>query len=72
MPQKWLASLLLVVNCTAQAAEHFERFRKLGVRIATFDLKIASIAIARDALLLSANLRDFRKVPGLRVENWLE
>jgi Zn-dependent M28 family amino/carboxypeptidase len=24
MPQKWLASLLLIVNCTAQAAEHFD------------------------------------------------
>jgi Zn-dependent M28 family amino/carboxypeptidase len=24
MPHKWLASLLLIVNCTAQAAEHFD------------------------------------------------
>ena len=35
------------------------------------DLKIAAIARANDALLLSANRRDFAKVPGLRVENWL-
>ena len=35
------------------------------------DIKIASIAIANDALVLSANLRDFELVPGLRVENWL-
>jgi tRNA(fMet)-specific endonuclease VapC len=35
------------------------------------DLKIAAIALVHDALLLSANLRDFRKVPGLRVESWL-
>jgi tRNA(fMet)-specific endonuclease VapC len=34
-------------------------------------LKIAAIAIANDALLLSANLRDFEQVPGLRVEDWL-
>jgi tRNA(fMet)-specific endonuclease VapC len=61
-----------VVSLGAQAAENFERFRKSGVRIGTSDLKIASIAVARNALLLSAKLRDFRKVPGLRVENWLE
>lgn len=36
------------------------------------DLKIASIAISHDAMLLSRNLRDFRKVPGLNVENWLD
>jgi predicted nucleic acid-binding protein len=35
------------------------------------DLKIASIALVHKALLPSANLSDFRKVPGLRVENWL-
>jgi len=46
-------------------------FRKQKIRIGSQDLKIAAIAVANDALLLSANLRDFRQVPGLRVENWL-
>jgi len=45
--------------------------RRAKVRIGTMDLKIASIALVHDALLLSANLRDFRQVPGLEVENWL-
>jgi tRNA(fMet)-specific endonuclease VapC len=40
--------------------------------IGTHDLKIAPIALVNDATLLSANLRDFEQVPGLRVENWLE
>ena len=43
----------------------------LTLRIGSQDLKIAAIAMTQDALLLSANLRDFQKVPGLRVENWL-
>lgn len=34
------------------------------------DLRIASIVLAHDAALLSANLSDFRKVPGLKVEDW--
>jgi tRNA(fMet)-specific endonuclease VapC len=53
------------------AADRFEALRKQPVRIGTMDLKIASIALAADALLLSANLRDFERVPGLRVGNWL-
>ena len=36
------------------------------------DLKIASICIAHDALLLTRNLVDFEKVPRLKVENWLD
>jgi len=42
------------------------------IRIGTMDLKIASIALVNDALLVTANQRDFEQVPGLRVENWLK
>ncbi len=54
------------------AADEFERQRRGKVRIGTMDLKIAAIALVHDALLLSANLSDFRQVPGLKVENWLD
>lgn len=50
----------------------FARLRSEGVRIATLDLRIASIALAYQATLLSRNLRDFHQVPGLHVENWLD
>lgn len=53
------------------AAEKFQQLRRQGVRIATTDLKIASITLTNRATLLSANLRDFEKVPGLAVEDWL-
>jgi len=41
------------------------------IRLGTMDLKIAATALVNNALLLSANRRDFERVPGLRVENWL-
>ncbi len=50
----------------------FDRLKQLRVRIGTQDLKIAATALAHDALRLSANLRHFERVPGLRVENWLD
>lgn len=54
------------------AFEHFDRLRAAKVRIGTMDLKIASIALANDALLLTSNRVDFEKVPDLRFENWLD
>jgi tRNA(fMet)-specific endonuclease VapC len=54
------------------SADHFQRLRAARVRIGTQDLKIACIALANDAILLSANLYDFQQVPGLRVEDWIE
>jgi tRNA(fMet)-specific endonuclease VapC len=53
------------------AADKFRMLRAQGVRIGSMDLKIASIVLVHDAILLSDNLRDFKKVPGLRVEDWL-
>jgi tRNA(fMet)-specific endonuclease VapC len=60
-----------IILFDARAADEFERLRRARVRIGTQDLKIAAIALVHDGLLLSANLKDFRKVPELRVENWL-
>ena len=55
-----------------EAAAAFEPLRRQRLRVGTMDLKIAAICIAHDATLLSRNLVDFEKVPGLRVENWLD
>jgi tRNA(fMet)-specific endonuclease VapC len=54
------------------AADRYDSLQAARVRIATRDLKIAAISLARSALLLTANRRDFEKVPVLRFENWLE
>jgi tRNA(fMet)-specific endonuclease VapC len=55
-----------------RAADRAKQLRANKIRIGTMDLKIASIALVNDALLLSANLQHFEKAPGLRVENWLD
>jgi tRNA(fMet)-specific endonuclease VapC len=34
------------------------------------DLKIAAIALAYDATVLTRNVSDFGKVTGLKVEDW--
>jgi tRNA(fMet)-specific endonuclease VapC len=35
------------------------------------DMLIAAHALALDALLVTDNEREFSRVPGLKVENWL-
>jgi tRNA(fMet)-specific endonuclease VapC len=34
------------------------------------DLQIASIALANDLILVTGNVEEFRRVHGLRVEDW--
>ena len=82
-PHKWISAYQrlqgrieffaagLVLPWDAAAADVFLGLRSQGIRIGTMDLKIASIVLASDAILLSRNLRDFQKIPQLRVEDWL-
>jgi len=60
-----------VVPFAEQAASEFQVLRAQRIRIGTMDLKIAAIALVHDALLLSANLRDFQQVPNIHVANWI-
>jgi tRNA(fMet)-specific endonuclease VapC len=41
-----------------------------GRRIEDFDAAIAAHALAEDAVLVTADLRDMTRVPGLKVEDW--
>jgi tRNA(fMet)-specific endonuclease VapC len=59
-----------VLDFDGAAAAVYQRLRRAKIRGGTMDLKIAAIAISIDATLLSRNLSDFRKVPGLRLEDW--
>ena len=49
----------------------WENLRSRRIRIGTMDLKIAATALTCGATLLSRNLRDFQKVPGLNVQDWI-
>ena len=60
-----------VLDWTASSAAEFAALKAAKTHIGTMDLKIASVARANDATLLSRNLQHFEKVPGLRVVDWL-
>jgi tRNA(fMet)-specific endonuclease VapC len=53
-----------------RAAQHFQAARKLGVRIGTMDLRIASIALSLNATVVTRNRKDFQQVPNLKFEDW--
>ena len=41
-----------------------------GTSIGALDTLIAAHALALDTVLVTNNLREFKRVPGLRLENW--
>ena len=63
---------LTILPFDESAARLFENLKRQRQRCGTMDLKIAAICLVHDGLLLTRNLSDFAKIPGLRVENWLD
>jgi len=59
-----------ILDFDDRSAAEFKKLKAAKIRVGTMDLRIASIARALDATLVSANLSDFRLVPGLKVEDW--
>ena len=59
-----------VLQFDEDAAKVFQDLKSQKIRIGTMDLKIASIAISRKAILVSRNLKDFEEVPNLVVNDW--
>lgn len=47
------------------------RLEAAGTPLDEPDTRIASVALARDLTLVTANVRHFDRVPDLTVENWL-
>ena len=52
------------------AAEARLQLDKAGQQIGPFDILIAGTALASGAILVTHNVREFGRVPNLRIEDW--
>ena len=68
-------SRLEVLPYASKAAQHYGNIRaalqKTGQPIGSNDMHIAAHARSEGLVLVSNNLREFERVPGLLSENWL-
>lgn len=66
---------LTVVDFTLEAAKKAAIIRshlqKQGTPIGSYDIQIAAIALSLNMTLLTNNTREFERVKGLKLENWV-
>jgi tRNA(fMet)-specific endonuclease VapC len=71
-----LAARLETALFEFSAATHFGQLRaelyKAGRPIGPYSMMIAGHARAMGLVLVTNNLKEFERVPGLRVENWID
>lgn len=69
-------SPLLILDFTDQDAFHYGKIRadleKKGKLIGAMDLLIAAIARSRELTLVTNNVREFSRIPELKIEIWVK
>jgi tRNA(fMet)-specific endonuclease VapC len=61
---------LTIVSFTEPAILRYEHLRTLNLNVGKMDLRIAATVLENAATLVTRNLRDFQRVPGLAVVDW--
>lgn len=56
----------------AEAAVIRARLEKIGTPIGPYDLLIAGLAKSRNMTLVTNNTKEFERIDGLHLENWVE
>jgi tRNA(fMet)-specific endonuclease VapC len=63
---------LRILPLTLPAIARYEQLKKLKLGVRKPDLRIAAIVLEHDATIVTRNVQDFQRVPGLKIENWAE
>lgn len=71
----FIESIQYILPMDERAASHAARIRadlkSKGTPIGPYDILIAAIALANNLTLVSNNIREFKRVDGLKLENWV-
>lgn len=63
-------SRMQILPLTEAAMARVDQFKAAKLNVARSDLRIATIVLEHGAILVTRNLRDFRRIPGLTLEDW--
>ena len=63
-------SEITVLPFNDDSVQQLRDLQKLRLRVGTADLRIAAITLAHNGILITANTRDFEKIPSLELEDW--
>ena len=61
-----------ISSCLHKYAEIRFEMEKRGTPVDSFDLLIAATALENDLILVTNNVKHFSRIPGLKIENWME
>ena len=61
---------LRILSFTEQAVQRYDDLVKRKLNVGKMDLRIAATALEHGGIVVTRNVRDFRRIPDLTVEDW--
>jgi tRNA(fMet)-specific endonuclease VapC len=65
-------SVLPIFDSISLYGKEKARLRKAGIPIGDFDLFIGCTAIAKDMIVVTENIKEFKRISNIKLENWVE
>lgn len=63
--------ILPIFNAIPIYAKEKVRLRAKGLIVSDFDLLIGSTSIANELIMVTENVREFQRMSGIKIENWV-
>lgn len=64
--------ILPVFDCIYKYGKEKARLRKSGLIIGDFDLLIGCTATENHLIMVTENIREFKRIKGIKIENWIK
>ena len=73
---QWVRRYFNVLPASPAVFDRYARLRatleKQGMRLDSFDLLIAATALEHNLILVTGNIKQFSRIPDLKLENWID
>jgi len=70
-----LLSIFSIISFEDKDAQYFGNIKSYlknqGTLIGSFDMLIAAQAVSRDLILVTNNIKEFERIPNIKIENWV-
>jgi tRNA(fMet)-specific endonuclease VapC len=64
--------ILPIFNAIYLYAKEKARLRSKGLLISDFDILIACTAVEKNLIMVTENLKEFKRISGIKIENWVK
>ena len=65
-------TILPIYDCILKYGKEKTRLRKSGIMISDFDLLIGCTAVEKQLIMVTENVKEYKRISDIKIENWVK